>query len=40
MYGIGVCAAFGGSVFRPLVGGSFIDTDLFLHVYMVLVELV
>lgn len=26
VYGIGVCAEFGGSVFRPLVGGSFIHT--------------
>lgn len=24
MYGLGVCAEFGGSVFKPLVGGNFI----------------
>ena len=27
VYGLGVCAEFGGSVFKPLVGGT-----LFIHI--------
>lgn len=29
VYGIGVCAEFGGSVFRPLVGGIYVITAFY-----------
>lgn len=34
MYGIGVCAEFGSSVFKPLVGGNILDKMFILEFTM------
>lgn len=35
VYGLGVCAEFGGSVFKPLVGGmEYLSPLVVLEVYM------
>jgi hypothetical protein len=36
VYGVGVCAEFGGSVFKPLVGGQLLISVLISHFIFVL----